>query len=77
VFESALLIQATHCGYPPVAVVIEALYLPQSRLSHYRPWRDTWRITVMVAKELLKRGLYPMGLLRSLGLLPLSRKQYD
>lgn len=41
VFESALLIQATHCGYPPVAVVIEALYLPQSRLSHYRPWRDT------------------------------------
>jgi len=73
VFESALLIQATHCGYPPAAVVIEALYLPQSRHSHYRPWRDTWRITVMVAKELLKRGLYPLGLLRSLGLWPRLR----
>ena len=77
VFESALLIQATHCGYLPTAVVIEALYLPQSRQSHYRPWRDTWRITVMVAKELLKRGLYPLGLLRSLGLLRLSEKQSD
>ncbi len=73
VFESALLIQATHCGYPPAAVVIETLYLPQSRLSHYQPWRDTWRITVMVAKELLKRGLYPLGLLRSLGLWPVIK----
>ena len=73
VFESALLIQATHCGYPRVAVVIEALYLPQSRHSHYQPWRDTWRITVMVARELLKRGLYPLGLLRSLGLWPVVK----
>ena len=73
VFESALLIQATHCGYPPAAVVIETLYLPQSRLSHYRPWQDTWRITVMVAKELLKRRLYPLGLLRSLGWWPVIK----
>ncbi len=74
VFESALLIQASHCGYPPATVAIETLYLPQGRRSHYQPWRDTRRITVMVAKELLKRGLYPLGLFRSLEWLPLSKK---
>jgi glycosyltransferase involved in cell wall biosynthesis len=84
VFESELLIQAAHRGCYPATVAIETIYPPQGRPSHYRPWRDTLRITAMVAVELLKRGLYPAGLLRSLGLLPLpaisseiSMKQRD
>ena len=70
-FESALLIQAGRQGRYPRAVAIETLYPAQGRPSHYRPWRDTLRIIVMVAGALLARGLYPLGLLRSLGLLPL------
>lgn len=70
-FESALLIQAARLGYYPATVAIETLYLPQGRPSHYRPWRDTGRIILLVARELLRHGLYPLGLLRSLRLLPL------
>ena len=70
-FESALLIQAAGQGRYPVVVAIETIYLAQARPSHYRPWRDTLRIVDLVAWSLLKRGLYPLGLLRSLGLLPL------
>ncbi len=70
VFESELLIRAAHQGYRLTTVAVTTLYLAQSRPSHYQPWRDTWRITVMVAWELIKRGLYPLGLLRSLGIWP-------
>ena len=56
--------------YPKV-VAIETIYHPQGRPSHYRPWRDTLRIVDLVAWSLLRRGLYPLGLLRSLRLLPL------
>lgn len=70
-FESALLIQAAQLGCYPVMVAIKTLYLPQGRPSHYRPWRDTGRIIVLVARTLFRRGLYPLGLLRSLRLLPL------
>lgn len=70
VFESELLIRAAHQGYRPTTVAVATLYLAQSRPSHYQPWRDTWRITAMVAWELIKRGLYPLGLLRSLGVWP-------
>ena len=48
-----------------------AFDLAQSRPSHYRPWRDTLRIVDLVAWSLLRRGMYPLGLLRSLRLLPL------
>lgn len=71
VFESELLIRAAHRGYRPVTVAVATIYLAESRPSHYRPWRDTLRITAMVAWELIKRGLYPLGLLRSLGAWPL------
>lgn len=83
-FESALLIQAARLGCYPAAVAIETIYPSQGRPSHYRPWRDTLRIVDLVAWSLLKRGLYPQGLLRSLRLLPLpvlggeiSLKQQD
>jgi glycosyltransferase involved in cell wall biosynthesis len=71
VFESELLIRAAHQGYRPTTVAVATIYLAESRPSHYRPWRDTLRITAMVAWELIKRGLYPFGLLRSLGAWPL------
>lgn len=74
VFESEILIEAARRGYYPVSVPVEAIYLPQGRASYYRPWRDTARITRMVAWKLLARGLYLPGLLRSLGLLPCPNK---
>ncbi len=70
-FESALLMQAGCQRRYPGVVAIETIYLAQGRPSHYRPWRDTLRIVNLVAWSLLRRGLYPLGLLRSLRLLPL------
>jgi glycosyltransferase involved in cell wall biosynthesis len=71
-FESEILIRAAHHGYYPATVGIATLYHAQGRPSHYQPWRDTLRIIVMVAWELIKCGLYPLGLLRSLGYLKLK-----
>lgn len=73
VFESALLLQAGRQRRYPVSVPIETLYPAQSRPSHYRPWRDTARIVRLVAGSLAARGMNPLGLLRSLQLLPLAR----
>ena len=70
VFESEILIEAARLGYFAQAVPIQAIYPPQARTSHYRPWADTSRIVRMVAWKLLARGLYIPGLLRSLGVLP-------
>ena len=70
-FESDLLIQAGRLRRYPAVIAIETIYPSQGRPSHYRPWRDTLRIVDLVAGSLLKRGLYPLGLLRSLRLLPL------
>ena len=72
VFESEVLIRAAHHSYYPATVGIVTLYHAQGRPSHYQPWRDTLRIIVMVAWELIKRGLYPLGLLRSLGYVKLK-----
>jgi len=70
VFESEILIEAAAAGYFTTAVPVEAIYSTNARPSHYRPARDTWRIVRMVATKLLRRGLYPQGLLRALGVLP-------
>lgn len=70
-FESDLLIQAGRQRRYPGVIAIETVYHAQGRPSHYRPWRDTLRIVDLVAWSLLRRGLYPLGLLRSLRLLPL------
>ena len=66
VFESEILIEAAYRGCYSRGVEIASIYQPGARASHYRPWRDTWRITRMVAGKLLRRGLYPQGLLRVL-----------
>lgn len=69
VYESEILIDAAHRGFPATRVAIDTLYHADSRPSHYRPAADTWAIVRMVARKLIGRGLYPLGLLRSLGLL--------
>lgn len=68
VFESEVLIEAARIGCFARCVAIETIYGRSPRASHYRATADTMRIVLMVAGKLARRGLYPMGLLRSLGL---------
>lgn len=67
-FESEILIDAAHQGIYASSVAIDTIYHKQARPSHYRPTADTLSIVRMVAWKLLCRGLYPLGLARSLGL---------
>jgi glycosyltransferase involved in cell wall biosynthesis len=73
VFESEILIDAAATGTLTETIDIDSIYLPGRRPSHYRPAADTWAITRMVAGKLLRRGLYPNGLLRGLGVLGSGR----
>lgn len=66
VFESEILIEATRSEHRILAVPIEALRRPGARPSYFRPVLDISRITCMVGWKLLSRGLYPLGLYRSL-----------
>ena len=68
-FESEILIDAATAGADLRTVAIDTSYCAAGRASHYRPWRDTWSIVYLVGARLLRRGLYPIGLLRSLGVL--------
>ncbi len=70
VFESESLIEAARMGCYARPVAIGAIYGRGSRASYYRAAADTMQIVLMVAGKLLRSGLYPLGLLRSLGLLP-------
>lgn len=65
VFDSEVLVEAGRLGYRTVAVSIPAIY-GTARASHFRPVSDITRIVIMVAGHLLRRGMYPQGLLRSL-----------
>lgn len=69
VFESEILIDAARQGFRPLWIATEARYGTSTRASYYRPWADTLRIIAVVAGKLLRRGMSPLGLLRSLGLL--------
>ena len=66
VFESEILIEAAWFGFDCVAVPIRSVYPPGSRASHYKPYEDTSAIVKMVAGRLLRKGMYPVGLYRSL-----------
>jgi glycosyltransferase involved in cell wall biosynthesis len=66
VFESEILIEAARLGFPSAAIEIDSLYPAAARASHYRAWRDTVRITRMVAWQLIRRGMHPVGLWRVL-----------
>ena len=68
VLESEILIAAERRGVRSVAVQIPGIYPAHARPSHFRPVRDFARIGMMVAGQLLIRGMYPGGLWRSLTL---------
>jgi glycosyltransferase involved in cell wall biosynthesis len=70
VFESEILIEAASRGVYSQSVPIEAIYAEDRRPSHFRPVTDIVRITRMVAWRLIRQGLHPVGLLRSLGVMP-------
>ena len=70
VFESEVLIEAARIGCYARSISIDTIYGRSPRRSHYRAASDTLRIVLMVAGKLIRRGLYPLGLLRSLRLLP-------
>ncbi|TDY02915.1 glycosyltransferase [Thiohalophilus thiocyanatoxydans] len=65
VFESEILIKAAQRGIKSQAVTIPAVYTPNARPSHFRGVRDISLITLMVARHLFRRGMYPKGLYRS------------
>ena len=73
VFESEILIAAGRLGVQSIAVSIPGIYPKQARASHFRPVRDIARIVLMVGGRLLRRGMYPAGLWRSLKALRGSR----
>jgi glycosyltransferase involved in cell wall biosynthesis len=66
VFESEILIEAARLGFYSVSLPVESVSLKTHRPSHFRPVLDVLRITRMVAWKLLSRGLFPVGLYRSL-----------
>jgi glycosyltransferase involved in cell wall biosynthesis len=70
VFESEILIAAGARGVRTIAVSIPGIYPTAARPSHFRPVVDIARIVVMVAGRLLRRGMNPVGLWRSLNLPP-------
>lgn len=51
VFESEILIEGAWRGFGVVALPIESRYPGNLRASHFRPARDIWRITCMVARK--------------------------
>ncbi|MEN8168585.1 MAG: glycosyltransferase family 2 protein [Pseudomonadota bacterium] len=69
VFESEFLIEAARHRIYSISVPVESIYRAGGRGSHYRPWRDTWRIVRMIAGRLIRRGLYLRGLLQAIQLM--------
>ena len=65
-FESEILIEAANQGHRTLAVAIPGHYPANARRSHFRPVVDIAKIVVMVAMRLLRKGMYPRGLWRSL-----------
>jgi glycosyltransferase involved in cell wall biosynthesis len=65
-FESEILIQAARQGHPTLAVAIPGRYPANARRSHFRPVLDIAKIVLMVAGRLLRYGMAPLGLWRSL-----------
>jgi glycosyltransferase involved in cell wall biosynthesis len=65
-FESEVVICAARHGFTTVGVPIEAIHHAGGRRSHFRPLRDITSIVLMVAGYLLRSGMKPRGLWRSL-----------
>ena len=69
-FESEILIEAAWHGFTTLAVAIPAHYPANARPSHFRPVVDITKIVVMVALRLLRQGMAPRGLWRSMRTAP-------
>jgi glycosyltransferase involved in cell wall biosynthesis len=69
VFESEVLIESAWLGHLSAPVAVDCVYQNAFRASHYRPAQDTIAIIRMVAFRLIRRGMHPLGLLRSVGVL--------
>lgn len=65
-FESEVLIEAARFGHSTLAVAIPGRYPANARRSHFRPVWDITKIVLMVAARLLRSGMAPVGLWRSL-----------
>jgi glycosyltransferase involved in cell wall biosynthesis len=65
-FESEILIDAASKGFRTLAVAIPGHYPENARASHFRPVVDITKIVLMVAGRLLRQGMAPLGLWRSL-----------
>ena len=65
-FESEVLIEAARHGHPTLAMAIPGRYPVHARASHFRPVWDITKIVVMVGGRLLRSGMAPVGLWRSL-----------
>lgn len=66
VFESEILIAAARLGVQIRSVPIVAVYPRGARASHFRSVLDILRISRMILWQLVRRGMYPAGLYRSL-----------
>lgn len=64
VFETTMLIEGAHNGFPFVSVAVESIYRPGIRASYFRPGRDVWEIFWHVFWKIVSRGLYLPGLYR-------------
>jgi glycosyltransferase involved in cell wall biosynthesis len=65
-FESEVLIEAARHGHETLALAIPGRYPVNARASHFRPVWDITKIVLMVAGRLLRSGMAPLGLWRSL-----------
>lgn len=65
VFESEIIIKAAKLGIYSNSVAIPAIYREDARPSHFQGVRDITLITLMVAKSLIFRGMYPQGFYRA------------
>lgn len=59
VLESEILIEAARLNVRAHTVLIDTIYAPGARPSHFRPVLDTLRITRMVAAKVLRRWFSP------------------
>ena len=65
-FESEVLIEAARHGHETLALAIAGTYPVNARPSHFRPVWDITKIVLMVGGRLLRSGMAPIGLWRSL-----------
>lgn len=66
VFESELLIEAARQDWHTIGVPIAGHYPANARPSHFRPVVDITKIVLMVGSRLLRQGMAPLSLYRSL-----------